>query len=117
MAAGQMSGGDEIVVVGERSRAERVDLLGQMNHLARQQRIMKGQHRAAIGDRIQAKFLREQHPHELRQHALDFVQCLRAILGRSVSHLLHCDKSRTRYAISFSAARARRERTGPRRSC
>jgi len=63
---------------------------------------MKGQHRTAVGDRIQAKFLRVQHPHELRQHALDFVQCLRAILSRRLSHQFHCDKSRTCYAISFS---------------
>src|ERR1700730_3728673 len=105
MAPRKMSGSDEIVVVGQGRRAERVDLFGQMNHLAGQQRVVKGQHRTAVSDRVQAKFLRVQHPHELRQHALDFVQCLRAILSRSVSHWFDCDKSRDRYAISFSAVR------------
>ncbi len=77
MARRQMGGGDQIIGVGVAASAERFEPLGQIDHFARDERIVEGQHRAAVRERVDTELKRKQHPHELRQHALDFEQVLR----------------------------------------
>src|ERR1700734_2465833 len=73
----KMRGGDEVVDVGVAASAERLEPLGQIDHLAGQQRIVKRQHRGAVGHRVDAELKGKQHPHELRQHTLYFEEVLR----------------------------------------
>ncbi len=72
----EMRGGDEIIDVGVAASAERFELLGQIDHFAGQQRVVKRQHRGAVGDRVDAEFERKQHPHEFGQHTLYFEEVL-----------------------------------------
>ena len=73
---GEMRGGYEIIDVSVAARAERFEALGQIDHFAGQQRIVKRQHRGAVGDRVDAEFEREQHPHEFGEDAFYFEEVL-----------------------------------------
>ena len=73
----EMRGSDEVIDVGVAASAERFEPLGQIDHLAGEQRVMKREHRAAVGDRVDAELERKQHPHKFGQHALYFKEVLR----------------------------------------
>ncbi len=72
----EMRGGDEIINVRVAASAEGFELFGQIDHLARQERVVEREHRGAVGDRVDAEFKRKQHPHEFRQHTLYFEEVL-----------------------------------------
>src|SRR6266851_1352191 len=73
----EVRGGDEIIDVRVAAGAERLEALGQIDHLAGEQRVVKREHRAAVRDRVDAELERKQHPHEFGQYALYFKEVLR----------------------------------------
>src|SRR5712692_3211844 len=77
MTRGKMRCRDEVIDVRVAAGAERLEPLGQIDHLAGEQRIVKREHRAAVGDRVDTELERKQHPHELGQYALYFKEVLR----------------------------------------
>jgi len=76
VARREMRGGDEIINVSVAASAERLEAFRQIDHLARQQRVMERQHRGAVGERIDAEFKRKQHPHEFGEDAFYFEEVL-----------------------------------------
>src|SRR5260370_1244490 len=74
---GKMRGGDEVVDVSVAASAEWFEALGKIDHLAGEERVVEGEHRAAVGDRVDTELEREQHPHERCQPALYFKEVLR----------------------------------------